>query len=272
MDANLAYENAAFIPDSADYVARWGEAALAWRRAEHDVGRARLNQSYGADERQKFDLFYPAGRPAGLMVFVHGGYWRAFSREQWSHLAAGATTRGWAVAVPSYRLAPTVRISEITRDVAAAIEAAAALVAGPIVLSGHSAGGHLVARMICEGVGLEAAVAARIRRVVPISPLSDLRPLVGLKMNEDLRLDEVEAAAESPVLQVARDDVAVTVWVGAEERPAFLDQAAWLVRAWDNAALHVAPGRHHFDVIEELEEPESALMRALLGGDAGEHA
>ena len=265
MDANLAYENAAFIANAADYPPKWETSARAWREVEYAVGRARLNQVYGDDERQRFDLFYPAGRAQGLVVFVHGGYWRAFGRGDWSHLAAGATARGWAVAIPSYRLAPQVRISEITQDIALAVTAAAQKVAGPIVLCGHSAGGHLCARMICPDVSLPAAVSERITRVVPISPLSDLRPLIELEMNEDLQLDMVEATAENLVLCVPRADVAVTVWVGSEERPAFLDQAMWLQAAWDNAELHVAPGRHHFDVIDELEDPDSPLMNALLG-------
>lgn len=265
MDPNLAYENAPFIANAADYPGKWERAARAWRQLEHDVGRARLNQAYGDDPRQRFDLFYPAGRPEGLLIFIHGGFWRAFGRGDWSHLAAGATARGWAVAMPSYRLAPQVRIAEITRDISLAVTAAAQMVAGPIVLCGHSAGGHLCARMICPDVSLPAAVSRRIERVVPISPLSDLRPLIALEMNTDLRLDMAEAAAESLVLCVPRAGVAVTVWVGAEERPAFLDQATWLEQAWEKAQLHVAPGRHHFDVIEELAEPDSPLLAALLG-------
>ena len=265
MDPNAAYENAAFIANGADYPANWERAARAWREVEHAVGRARLNQAYGVDPRQRFDMFYPAGRAQGLVVFIHGGFWRAFGRSDWSHFAAGATARGWAVAIPSYRLAPRVRIAEITRDIATAVTAAAEMVPGPVVLSGHSAGGQLCARMICPDVSLPAPVSERIDRVVPISPLSDLRPLIELELNQDLRLDAAEAAAESLVLCTARADVAVTVWVGAEERPAFLDQAMWLAVAWENAELHVASGRHHFDVIDELAEPDSSLMRALLG-------
>ncbi len=101
---------------------------------------------------------------------------------------------------------------------------------------------------------------------MPISPLSDLRPLMQTKMNDDLRLDAAEAGTESPALQRALRDIPVTVWVGAEERPAFLDQARWLADAWPNAKLHVDPGRHHFDVIDGLRDPDSPLMCALLGG------
>lgn len=264
MQNDLAYANADFIPGGAEYPDRWAEAARQFREVEAAVGRARLNQSYGEGDRQRFDLFLPAGRPEGLVVFVHGGFWHLFDRSSWSHLAAGPQARGWAVAVPSYTLAPEARVSQITQEIAAAVGAAAALVAGPIRLTGHSAGGHLVARMACRDVALEGAAADRLARIVPVSPLSDLSPLIETSMNAKLRLDRAEAEAESPVLHSDRRDVPVTVWVGAEERPAFLDQARWLAEAWD-VPQRIGPGRHHFDVIEELVEPDSPLTEVILG-------
>lgn len=266
MSNDEAYQNSAFIPGGADYPDRWAEAARQHREIEAALGRARLNTAYGAHPREKFDLFHPAGRAEGLVVFVHGGYWHLFDRSYWSHLASGATARGWAVAMPSYPLCPEVRIAHITRSVAAAVAAAAAFVAGPVALAGHSAGGHLVARMACADAGLPPELAARIRHVAPISPVSDLRPLVDTAMNADLGLDEAAASSESPALLEKAPGAAVSVWVGADERPAFLDQARWLAAAWPGTALNVLPGRHHFDVIDALADPGSAMLEALTGG------
>lgn len=259
---DIDYANGEFIADAESFPDRWAEDARAWREVEAAVGRARLNQPYGPGVRQALDLFYPAGRPEGVVVFVHGGYWVQFDRSYWSHFASGLTARGWAVAVPSYTLAPEVRIGAITREVACVIEKAASLVQGPVRITGHSAGGHLAARMGCRDVVLSDDVRRRLSRIVPISPVADLRPLLGLSLNDELRLDAAEVAAESPVLHDG-PEVPVTVWVGAEERPAFLDQARWLADAWMCDA-RVAPGRHHFDVIEELLDPESSLVNAIL--------
>lgn len=261
MDYDDAYANAAYIPGADGYIDAWAQAAQGFR-AQHADWRT---VAYGSGDREKFDLFLPQSPAKGLVVFVHGGYWLRFDRSSWSHLAAGSLARGWAVAMPSYDLAPAIRISGITRQIAAAITHAASLVAGPVALAGHSAGGHLVARMACPGV-LPDAVAARLTRVVSISPVGDLRPLMKTAMNTDLKLDEGEALAESPTLQAPLADKEVTVWVGADERPVFLDQAAQLAQAWD--AHHVvAEGRHHFDVIAPLAEADSALVTALLGDD-----
>ncbi len=256
------YNNVDFIPDGTLYPDRWAEEARAHREVEAALGRARLNVAYGEGERQRFDLFHPSGLAEGLVVFVHGGYWLRFHRDFWSHFAAGLTARGWAVAMPSYTLAPEARISEMTVEIVRAVEAAAGLVRGPVRLAGHSAGGHLVARVGCADVDLDASVRGRIERIVPISPVSDLRPLMGLSMNATLQLDEAEAAAESPVLHDP-PEVPVTVWVGSEERPVFLDQARWLAEAW--GAEHVVDaGRHHFDVIDALCVADSPLVEAIL--------
>ena len=261
MDMDDAYANGKYIAGAEAYPPRWQAAAEGFRVALGE--RARLGLAYGSGVRQRFDLFLPEGTPRGLMVFVHGGYWRAFDRSGWSHLAAGGVARGWAVALPGYRLCPEVRIAQITREVAVALVVASHEVAGPIVLAGHSAGGHLVARMACDDLLLP--VAARIRRVLPISPLADLAPLLQTTMNADLRLDAAEAAAESPVRHRLRGGVDCPVWVGADERPAFLDQARWLGAAW-GMPVTVAPGRHHFDVIDDLAVADSAMLELLLGG------
>ncbi|MFD1195361.1 alpha/beta hydrolase [Seohaeicola saemankumensis] len=257
-----AYANAAHIPGAADYPPRWERAAAALREGLLEQGLADLDQPYGDSPRQRFDLFHPGPDPVGLMVFVHGGYWLRFDKSVWSHLAAGALSRGWAVAMPSYDLCPHVRIADITRQVAKAVTAAAAMVDGPIVLAGHSAGGHLVARMLEPGL-LPDGVAARLRRIMSISPVSDLRPLIRTSMNADFKLDEDAAIAESPALMVERLPVPVTVWVGADERPVFLDQARWLAEAWGCAHV-VDEGLHHFDVIDALADADSAMIGRLL--------
>jgi arylformamidase len=252
--ADLAYVNGAFIPGGADYPARWAAQAAAFRAG----ARADLGIAYGPGDRQRFDLFHPDGVARGLMVFVHGGYWLRFGREDWSHLAAGAIARGFACALPGYTLAPEARIGAMVQEIAAAVRAASALVAGPVVVAGHSAGGHLAARMGCADLDLP-----RVCRVVPISPLADLAPLAETAMQKDLRLDAAEIAAESPARLALRQDCAAHVWVGGQERPAFLWHARSLSEAW-SCPWTVAAGRHHFDVVDDLTDPDSTLIDTCL--------
>jgi acetyl esterase/lipase len=260
MKNDIAYANADFIPDAASYPPRWSEDARLFREREASLGRARLNHAYGPGERNRLDLFHPKGQARGVVVFVHGGYWLRFDRSFWSHFAEGLTARDWAVAMPSYTLAPDARIGRIAREIAAATDAAAKLVQGPVRLTGHSAGGHLVARIACADISLSCR--DRLQHVVPISPVAELEPLLETSMNADLRIDKDEAATESPTRHPA-PGIPVTVWVGAEERPAFLDQARWLAEAWD-APCRIAPGRHHFDVLDDLRTADGPLTQAIL--------
>ena len=258
MDYDRAYANGPFIPGAEAFPPRWSEEAAAFRAA---LGkRARTAIPYGPGERNRLDLFLPEAAPHGLLVFVHGGYWLKFDRDLWSHLAAGAASRGWACAIPSYTLAPNARISAMTQEIARAVEVAASFVAGPVVVTGHSAGGHLSARMGCADVSLSTPV----ERVVPISPLANLEPISLTAMNADLRLDAAEIARESPALLALRQGVEAHVWVGAQERPAFLWQARLLSEAW-SCPWTPESGRHHFDVIDGLTDPSSALMSVCLG-------
>lgn len=263
MELDDAYANAAHIAGAEKFPGCWQAAAQAFRDELSAAGRARLDLPYGDGAREQFDLFLPEGPAQGLLVFVHGGYWVGFSRSDWSHFAAGGLARGWAVVLPSYDLCPSICISGITRQIAHAVKAASELVPGPISLTGHSAGGHLVSRMLAPGM-LPEDVAQRLSHVVPISPLSDLRPLMKTSMNAELGLTPQEAKAESPVFQPA-PTVPVNVWVGGDERPAFLDQATWLAEAW-NCGLTVVSGKHHFDVIDALADPQSELVTLLTGG------
>lgn len=267
IDWNDAYANAPHIENADQYPALWRSRAEAFRA---EIGsQAELNISYGSGKRQKFDLFQPRGALNGLTVFVHGGYWKAFDKDTWSHLAHGALAHGWAVAIPSYTLAPEARISEITLEIAAALKVAAEKIEGPIRLAGHSAGGHLVARMLCRNAPLGEHLRNRIRHVLSISGLHDLRPLIRLDLNETLRLDEAEAVLESPALQYPAPWAKLTCWVGALERPEFRRQNDLLANIWTGLgatteAVHAAK-KHHFDVIADLEDPHSALTRRFVG-------
>ncbi|MEL7000813.1 MAG: alpha/beta hydrolase [Pseudomonadota bacterium] len=266
MDWDDAYANGPYIPGAEDYPPRWAADAEIFRAAHAE--RAELGIAYGSGARQLYDLFRPQGTALGLAVFVHGGYWMKFDRTYWSCLARGAVARGWAVAMPQYTLCPDTRISDITREISNAISHAASTVDGPIVLAGHSAGGHLVTRMICADSVLPAVVSSRIKHVLSISGVHDLRPLLNTAMNATLKLEVDEARTESPALLEPETEASVTCWVGADERPEFVRQNALLANIWTGFGVETRcieeTGKHHFDVIESLADPESEMVRSWL--------
>ena len=267
-DWDDAYANAPNIAGGERWPAAWAAPAREYRERMAEEGQAELDAAYGEAARNRLDLFQPEGEARGLVVFVHGGFWQRLDKSYWSHLAAGAVARGMAVAMPSYTLCPQARITQITREIGQAISFAAARVGGPVFLAGHSAGGHLVTRMICRDSPLAPEVLARVQRTVSISGVHDLRPLLKTRLNDALKLDEAEAETESPALLKPVPRARLICWVGAGERAEFIRQNALLANVWTGLGARTAaveePDRHHFNVIDGLADPEHPLTRALL--------
>ncbi|MCC7320556.1 MAG: alpha/beta hydrolase [Rubellimicrobium sp.] len=266
-DWDEAFANSAHVPGSGLLPDQWARAAAAFR-ASLPAGRHE-ERRHGPGARQTCDLFLPEGPPRGLFVFVHGGYWLAFGKADWSHLAAGALARGWAVAMPQYTLAPAADLPDMVHEVARAVTDVAGRVAGPLHLAGHSAGGHLVTRLLCDDSPLGDGVLARIGRAVSISGLHDLRPLLATTMRRTLGLDAATAAGESAALHAPHPRTrALTLWVGADERPEFLRQSRLMALMWASFEVDIAlieeEGRNHFTVIDALADPASPLVNAIL--------
>lgn len=264
-DWDDAFSNMAHIPGSSILPEVWAADAARYRAQNSAVEQ---DVPYGDDPRARFDIVWPDGVPRGLAVFIHGGFWMQLDKSYWTHFAQGAVARGWAVCLPSYPLAPDARIGQMTRQIGAAIDQAAARVAGPIHLSGHSAGGHLATRMICDDSPLGAATLARIAKTLSISGLHDLRPLLHTKMNTTLHLDEAEAVLESAALHRPATANPLVCWVGANERPEFIRQSQVLAMIWSGldipAVCHLAQGQNHFTVIDGLKDPDSPIIKAWL--------
>ncbi|MEO5843860.1 MAG: alpha/beta hydrolase, partial [Caldimonas sp.] len=117
--------------------------------------RARLagvyDVPYGPTPDEKLDIF-PAARPnASVFVFIHGGYWRAFSAKDHSFVALGPVALGITTVVIDYSLCPRVTIDEITRQSRAALAWTLGHIGAHggdpkrVAVGGHSAGAHLSA-------------------------------------------------------------------------------------------------------------------------------
>ena len=271
IDWDDALDNIGHVSGADRLPERWAEAARRFREQPGDDVTVEPDRIYGPGPRHRLDMFRCGQRPNGLVVFVHGGYWTRLGKDFVSHFAAGALAAGFDVAIPGYTLAPDARISGITSEVGLAIAAAARESEGPVTLVGHSAGGHLVTRMICDDSPLPGFVRERLARVVSVSGIYDLRPLILTGMNAALNLDAAEARSESPVFRSPDADLApvsLALWVGSRERPEFLRQTQLMVEAWQ--ALRPLDLRHmgdrdHFSVIEDLAIPETPLTRAVTG-------
>jgi arylformamidase len=270
IDYEAEYNIRARVPEHPQIFADWVREAAAYRDATTAARRAELGIRYGASARQTIDLFFPPeGDATPLALFIHGGYWRALEPSSFSHLARGLNERGVAVAVAGYDLAPQVRIADIVEQMRHACLYLWRRFGRPILVFGHSAGGHLAACMLAtdwKAVAPEMSVEL-VPAAYSISGLFDLAPLVCVTMNQDLRLDAEEARRVSPLLWPAPAGRTFDAVVGALESSEFLRQSRVIADTWSKAGVatrYEAVARtNHFTVLDALTDSESAMVSRL---------
>jgi pimeloyl-ACP methyl ester carboxylesterase len=232
-------------------------------------GRSEIDLVYGTGTRQTFDIFHPLEGPRGTLVFIHGGYWRASSKEEHSHFAAGPLAAGWRVVFPEYPLCPSVRVADISEGIVQAIDIIVErLPDGPVVLSGHSAGGQLASYAVSRASGLSDQARARIGRTVSVSGLHDLRPLLATTdLNGSLRLDRAEAIRFSSALSEPGHRFELFCVCGGAELAEFRRQNELLANLWNGLGLTTCsaeyPGLNHFTILDLLRDPDSDFTRLL---------
>jgi acetyl esterase/lipase len=258
-ERDAAYNNPAAVPESAGLLAGWRAESEAFRaaRAEH------LDQRYGPRERNTWDLFPAKDPKAPCLVFIHGGYWQRNSKDMFTSLIGGPYASGWSAALPGYTLAPDATLAEITAEIHAALNWLAEHgpshgIAGPIVLSGWSAGGHLTA--IClDHPSVVAGLA--------ISGVFELGPLRETYLNEKLQLADAEIVALSPLrLPVVNKTLAITY--GTAELPPLVsdsrDLHARRAAAHATGPLLPVAVANHFTIMNELHDADGLLTRQVM--------
>jgi arylformamidase len=266
------YNNRAAVPDHPRWIERYTELSEATRA----VLAPMLDLRYGPGPKETLDLFMPPGAPLATFVFFHGGYWRAFDKTDFSFVATPFVAQGIAVAVINYDLCPDVSIATIVEQSQHAIGwivrdgAAHGLNTEPLIVGGHSAGGHLAAMLLTtdwETAGLERDPIAG---VVSVSGMHDLAPMVLFSFNTDLKLDAAEAARLSPVNLTPRTHTPVVIAAGADETSEFVRQSWILWERWPENRPEgmtgplLVPDRNHFSIIADYADPASDLTRATL--------
>ena len=265
------YNNRAAVPEHPQHFADWAARS----RATVAALAPRLDLRFGPNPKETLDLFVPATPARGTLAFFHGGYWRALDKADHEFVAEPFVAAGYAVAVVNYDLCPTVTIATIVDECRRSIawlakEGPAHGAPAPIVASGHSAGGQIVAMLLATDWRPYGLDAAPIAGGVSLSGVHDLEPLVMSAMNVDLKLDEREARAVSPVHHAPTTRAPLFVAAGADETSEFLRQATLMFDAWPEnrppgmTAPRFYRGRNHFTVLLEYADPQSDLTRATL--------
>jgi acetyl esterase/lipase len=262
-ERDAAYDNNAAVKNSAALIAERNQASETLR-----AGRASfLDVPYGDRERTKIDLYPAANKTAPCLVFLHGGYWQRNSRDVFAMLVEGVATHGWSVAIPGYSLAPDASLTEIVTEISRSLDWLAQNgeqygIAGPVVLSGWSAGAHLVAMALDH---------PRVTAGLAISGVYDLAPIRDTGLNNALKLTDHEVARLSP-LRLPAVHKRLDITYGTAELPALVFDSIKLhqMRAAAGAPGKLFPieGADHFSILGELRRADGTLVdiaRKLVG-------
>ena len=267
------YNNRARVPEAATAVLpRWAEAS-ALVRARMTCA---LDVPYGDGPGETLDVFPARKSDSPILVFIHGGYWRALDKADHSFVAPAFVQGGAMVVVPNYALCPAVSIRDIALQMVAAVTWTWRHIARHggdptrIVVAGHSAGGQLAAMMLaCRWPQVDADLpAGLVRKALSVSGVFDLRPLVHTPfLKGDLRLTDASAREVSPALMPAPASGRLVTVAGGAESAEFLRQNRLIRKAWGPRAVPVCedlPGLNHFSVLEDLSESGTRLNRLAL--------
>ena len=270
-DYDLLYNPRLVVKDYQQVFDRWEE--------DSERARARLDcyldVPYGSAESETLDVFQAKGDSRGLLMYIHGGYWRSLDKKRFSFIAPALVEAGLTVAVVNYALCPSVQVADIVMQMA---QASAWLYrngvnfgapTGRVGACGHSAGGHLAAMMLaCRWPEYSPDLPEKVLcGALSISGLYDLTEIVKVpSVNGDVRLTEKEAVRVSPAFLPPATDAPLYTAVGTEENEGFHIQNRLIAGRW--AKVHRADvpctGKNHFTVLDELCDPRSRLFKSVL--------
>jgi arylformamidase len=243
-------------------------------RAETD---ALIDAAFGDSAAETLDILRPHDRaePLPVQIFIHGGYWRMLHKNDFSFVAGPVVDAGGMAVIVNYDLMPTVTMDELVRQCRAAVAWCWRHIAEHggdphrLFVSGHSAGGHLVAALMSTNWEAEFSVPGDVLKGgVAISGIFDLEPIRLGFLNEELQLDAATVRRNSPLFHVPDKAGSLIVAYGSLESEEFARQSAEYVTAWRNrgldADLAAIDGHHHMSVVASLAHGDRELTMLLL--------
>ena len=262
--------------NAADSLVRYATRSAEARALLANRCEAQDDLRYGPGVKQTYDLYRPHGDVQGrpLVIFIHGGYWRALDKSDHSFVVPPLIDAGAVVVNLNYDLCPDITLDDMSQQVIQGIRHCNAHAAGwgtdpnQTILIGHSAGAHLAARVLNAAADENGCPADSVRGVVAISGIYE--PQVVLRIptvNEQAQITADVAERNDCLARPILGAPCLAVWAGGDEPEAWIDQSRSYAKHADLHGLTCTffelPGTDHFTVLERSFEPTSNGWQAI---------
>lgn len=234
--------------------------------------RKSLDNSYGNSVGERIDIF-PAAHPhAPVFVFIHGGYFKALDKKQYSYIARPFVNAGCTVALINYDLAPAVSVKKIVdQNIKAFLwihENITRFNGNPdnIILCGHSVGAFLVAKIL--EFDWEQEMRQSISGVALLSGLYDLTKMKQSYLNTSLKLTDEDVVNLSPIYGDISNFPHGIIAVGEDETEEFIKQSLLYSKKLQSANKSheylCLKKKNHYTVSRLLSSRDSHLVKKIL--------
>ena len=258
---NLQYLPSLTVANTGDVVDEWERRSAATRVKYPFIADIK----YGKHRREVIDLFR-ADNAKATLIYIHGGYWRSFSKVETSFVAGGFVEHGVSVALINYPLCPEVSIGEIRSSIQNAFAYLYKNILTDderksIVVTGHSAGGHLAALHLATDWKVFGLPENPIAGVICLSGVFDVEPLMHSDLNDALRITKTSATILNLNTALVRSNAKLILAVGGDESDEFHRQSADQGKAWASLIPQVLDlrGFNHFTIVDSLANSNGTL-------------
>lgn len=263
-ELNRNFDQRNWVKNAHEVIARYPAMARATReRFAHRAG-----VRYGEHPDELLDIFPAQNGSGAVQVFVHGGAWKNFTKDDYSFVADSYVPAGVHTVVLNFSKLPAQRlpavVDQVVRGVAWVHDNAASFGGDPgrVYVSSQSSGSHLAA------TALQTGRLDFVRAATLVSGPYFLEPVVLSHRAEYVVLEPREVAALSPGLHAERMPCPVLMAYAENDTDEFRRQtrsfSAALEKAGRLQALIDCPGLNHFELMERYADPRHALVRAIL--------
>jgi arylformamidase len=243
-------------------------------RATRDRLAHRANLRYGPGADETLDVFTTERANAPVQIFVHGGAWKNFSKDDVCYVADAFVPAGVHVVILNFTNLPIARLPQMVAQVRDGIEwvyrNARSFGGDParLYLAAHSSGAHLSAMALVTDWAARGLPADLIKGAALACGVYNLKPVMLSARSSYVQIDKAEEEALSPLRHVARIPCPVFVAYAEGDTDEFQRQSREFASALEPtgklSGLLRVPGLNHFELMESISAPDQVLPRAIL--------